>query len=118
VRRSDCVPRPAVQRILQGRLRWARPRAERIAWTPFSRNAIAIASELAAQAGSPRIGCDHLLIGLARVGVAAAALHEVGLADISFAEAARSEARQRLRTRVSAIPPDDVGADNEVYNNM
>lgn len=49
--------------------------AERIAWTPYARKAIAIAEELAD--GRP-IGCDDLLVGLVRVGrgVAATVLAE------------------------------------------
>ncbi|MGI5198223.1 Clp protease N-terminal domain-containing protein [Streptomyces sp. CA-288835] len=51
--------------------------AERIAWTPYSRKAIALAEE---QAGSALIDCDHLLRGLCRVGrgVAATVLAEAG----------------------------------------
>ena len=52
--------------------------AERIAWTPYSRKAIAIAEERAAP--SP-IDCDHLLLGLAQIGRGAAAtvLKDAGL---------------------------------------
>ncbi|MDX3311876.1 Clp protease N-terminal domain-containing protein [Streptomyces sp. NPDC054884] len=55
--------------------------AERIAWTPYSRKAIAIAEERARTAGSDRIGCDHLLLGLAQIGrgVAASVLGDAGL---------------------------------------
>ncbi|MFF7654677.1 Clp protease N-terminal domain-containing protein [Streptomyces sp. NPDC007983] len=54
--------------------------AERIAWTPYSRKAMAIAEERAEEAGSARIDCDHLLLGLARIdrGVAVAVLSEAG----------------------------------------
>ena len=54
--------------------------AERIAWTPYSRKAMALAEERAEEAGSARIDCDHLLLGLARIGrgVAAAVLDETG----------------------------------------
>lgn len=55
--------------------------AERIAFTPYSRKALATARELATKEHSETIGCDHLLIGLARVGrgVAATVLTEVGV---------------------------------------
>lgn len=69
--------------------------AERIAWTPYSRKAIALAEELAAEEfaatepsggraegdGTPLIDCHHLLHGLARIGRGAAAtvLTESGL---------------------------------------
>ncbi|WP_234379905.1 Clp protease N-terminal domain-containing protein [Streptomyces caniscabiei] len=42
--------------------------AERIAWTPYSRKAIAIAEAHSKQNGSDHIDCDDLLIGLAEVG--------------------------------------------------
>ncbi|MEU9960762.1 Clp protease N-terminal domain-containing protein [Streptomyces sp. NPDC050982] len=68
--------------------------AERIAWTPYSRKAIAIAEERACAEGpegaadhegaEPLIDCHHLLHGLARTGrgVAATVLAEAGL-DLS-----------------------------------
>lgn len=71
-----------LRRMIQGRLSTgASQAAERIAWTPYSRKAIAIAGELAGHSGSGGIGCDHLLIGLARVGrgIAATVLREAGL---------------------------------------
>jgi ATP-dependent Clp protease ATP-binding subunit ClpA len=54
--------------------------AERIAWTPYSRKAIALAEDRAEQRGHERIDCEDLLVGLARVGrgVAAAVLVEAG----------------------------------------
>ncbi|MER6175730.1 Clp protease N-terminal domain-containing protein [Streptosporangium sp. NPDC001681] len=54
--------------------------AERIAFTPYSRKALAVAEELVRQSGAPAIGCEHLLIGLVRVGrgTAAAALNDAG----------------------------------------
>ncbi|MFF3691095.1 Clp protease N-terminal domain-containing protein [Streptomyces sp. NPDC002187] len=54
--------------------------AERIAWTPYSRKAIAVAEARSEQNGSSRIDCDDLLIGLAQVGrgVAAAVLTDAG----------------------------------------
>ncbi|MFF1297396.1 MULTISPECIES: Clp protease N-terminal domain-containing protein [unclassified Streptomyces] len=54
--------------------------AERIAWTPYSRKAIAIAEARSEHNGSDRIGCDDLLIGLAQVGrgVAADVLTDAG----------------------------------------
>jgi ATP-dependent Clp protease ATP-binding subunit ClpA len=71
----------ALRRTIQERLSTgASQAAERIAWTPYSRKALAIARETAAAESSPGIGCDHLLIGLARIGrgVAATVLHEAG----------------------------------------
>lgn len=55
--------------------------AERIAFTPYSRKALATADELATQDGASGIGCDHLLVGLVRLGrgTAAALLGEAGL---------------------------------------
>ncbi|MEU0029239.1 Clp protease N-terminal domain-containing protein [Streptomyces sp. NPDC006335] len=47
--------------------------AERIAWTPYSRKAIALAEARSEEAGAGRIGCDDLLVGLALVGRGAAA---------------------------------------------
>jgi Clp amino terminal domain, pathogenicity island component len=54
--------------------------AERIAWTPYSRKAIAIAEARSERNGSEHIDCDDLLIGLAQVGrgVAASVLTEAG----------------------------------------
>jgi hypothetical protein len=40
--------------------------AERIAWTPYSRKAVAIAEERSAQDESDRIDCHHLLEALPR----------------------------------------------------
>jgi ATPases with chaperone activity, ATP-binding subunit len=71
-----------LRRALQAKLSMgASQAAERIAFTPYSRKALAIAEDLAKQRGSQVIGCDHLLIGLVRVGrgVAAAVLREAGL---------------------------------------
>ncbi|MEU5644143.1 Clp protease N-terminal domain-containing protein [Streptomyces milbemycinicus] len=64
--------------------------AERIAWTPYSRKAIALAEELSEEAGSAHIECDHLLLGLARIGrgVAAAVLDEAGLSAETLSAAA------------------------------
>lgn len=55
--------------------------AERIAWTPYSRKAMAIAEERAETAGSARIDCDQLLLGLAQIGrgVAAGVLSDAGV---------------------------------------
>jgi hypothetical protein len=63
--------------------------ADRIAWTPYSRKAMAIARELATEAGSASIGCDHLLLGLARIGrgVAASVLRENGVESSELAAA-------------------------------
>lgn len=66
--------------------------AERIAWTPYSRKAIALAEE---RAGAGPIDCDHLLLGLAQTsrGVAAAVLGDAGL-ELAALESA-------------AVPPTD-----------
>ncbi|MFC7303306.1 Clp protease N-terminal domain-containing protein [Streptomyces monticola] len=63
--------------------------AERIAWTPYSRKAIAIAEEAAERAGAPLIGCDHLLLGLAAIGrgTAMAVLCESGINPSALQEA-------------------------------
>lgn len=81
-----------VRRSVEARLGLgASKAAERIAWTPYSRKAMAIARELATEAGSATIGCDHLLIGLARIGrgVAASVLSAsgAGLAELEAASA-------------------------------
>ncbi|MET9290343.1 Clp protease N-terminal domain-containing protein [Streptomyces sp. NPDC003077] len=72
-----------IHRAVESRLSWgASQAAERIAWTPFSRKAIAIAEERATQGGSSAlIDCDHLLLGLAQIGrgLAATVLSEVGI---------------------------------------
>ncbi|MGO4418772.1 Clp protease N-terminal domain-containing protein, partial [Streptomyces sp. MCAF7] len=78
--------------------------AERIAWTPYSRKAIALAEELAEErsqersqeTGSAHIDCDHLLLGLARIGrgVAAAVLDEAGLSAETLGAAAGSAQEQ------------------------
>ncbi|MGR3938080.1 Clp protease N-terminal domain-containing protein [Streptomyces sp. BRA346] len=67
--------------------------AERIAWTPYSRKAMAIAEERAEEARSARIDCDHPLLGLARIGrgVAAAVLGEAG-ADMAVLGGGGAEA--------------------------
>jgi hypothetical protein len=85
-----------LRRMIQARLSMgASQAAERIAWTPYSRKAMAIASELAAQDGSARISCAHLLVGLACVGrgVAATALAELGIDDTALAAARTKESR-------------------------
>lgn len=55
--------------------------AARIAWTPYARAALARAKELAAGAGVAEIRCDHLLVGLVRLGqgIAANVLLDAGL---------------------------------------
>ncbi|NGO12038.1 ATP-dependent Clp protease ATP-binding subunit [Streptomyces sp. HC44] len=72
----DVVHRSVEARLSMG----ASQAAERIAWTPYSRKAIALAEERAEQDGSALIDCDHLLAGLAQVGrgVAATVLTEAG----------------------------------------
>ncbi|MGW0824915.1 Clp protease N-terminal domain-containing protein [Streptomyces sp. NPDC002845] len=78
---SAGVSRDAVHRSVGDRLSLgASQAAERIAWTPYSRKAIALAEERSEQHGAARIDCDDLLIGLARVGrgVAATVLTDAG----------------------------------------
>ncbi|WP_425247878.1 Clp protease N-terminal domain-containing protein [Streptomyces sp. NEAU-NA10] len=64
--------------------------AERIAWTPYSRKAIALAEARSEQNGSAVIDCDDLLLGLAQVGrgVAATVLTEAGFAPAADVPAA------------------------------
>lgn len=76
------VPVEDVRRGLQARLSTgASQAAERIAFTPYARKALAIAKEHADRADAPGIGCDHLLVALLRLGrgVAATVLRETGL---------------------------------------
>ncbi|MFE7114854.1 Clp protease N-terminal domain-containing protein [Streptomyces sp. NPDC057654] len=88
------VHRSVADRLSMG----ASQAAERIAWTPYSRKAIAIAETRSERNGSDRIGCEDLLIGLAQVGrgVAAAVLTDAGFgseapdAGLDAAEAAPS----------------------------
>jgi hypothetical protein len=56
--------------------------AERIAWPPYSRKAIALAEARSEEGGSDLIDCDDLLAGLAQVGrgAAAAVLTDAGSA--------------------------------------
>ncbi|MET9834249.1 Clp protease N-terminal domain-containing protein [Streptomyces sp. NPDC006385] len=71
----------AVHRAVAGRLgRGASQAAERIAWTPYARKAIALAETRSEQHGDGLIGCADLLIGLAGVGrgVAATVLADAG----------------------------------------
>jgi hypothetical protein len=67
--------------------------AERIAWTPYSRKAIAMAEARSGRNGYDRIDCDDLLIGLAQVGrgVAADILAEAGF-DPATLDAAPADA--------------------------
>lgn len=55
--------------------------AERIAWTPYARKAIALAKELTGEAGSPVIDCHHVLAALVDLerGVAADVLAQAGI---------------------------------------
>jgi hypothetical protein len=58
-----------LRRSLGRRLRMgASQAAERIAFTPYARRAVAIAGEFATRQDAPGIGCDHLLVGLAQIG--------------------------------------------------
>lgn len=94
------IPLTDLRRSVNARLGLgASKAAERIAWTPYSRKAMAVARELATEAGSSTIGCDHLLVGLARVGrgVAAAVLRECGAepAELESAYAQLNAGRPR-----------------------
>jgi Clp amino terminal domain, pathogenicity island component len=71
--------------------------AERIAWTPYSRKALAIARGIATEEKAAGIGCDHLLIGLARIGrgVAATVLQEAGVDQTVLDGQAHAKALRR-----------------------
>jgi hypothetical protein len=78
---SAGVSARAVHRSVGDRLTLgASQAAERIAWTPYSRKAIALAEARSEESGSAVIDCDDLLLGLAQVGrgVAATVLTEAG----------------------------------------
>lgn len=78
------VSAEAVHRSVGGRLSvGASQAAERIAWTPYSRKAIALAEAHVEQAGSQLIDCADLLVGLAQVGRGVASLV---LAEHGFVE--------------------------------
>ena len=78
------VSAEAVHRSVGGRLSMgASQAAERIAWTPYSRKAIALAEARVEQAGSQLIDCADLLVGLAEVGRGVASLV---LAENGFGE--------------------------------
>lgn len=64
--------------------------AARIAWTPYARKAMAHAKEVSAELGAEHIGCDHLMVGLVRLGrgAAAVALRDVGVTAEILAEQA------------------------------
>ena len=55
--------------------------AERIAWTPYARKSISLASDAARETGANQIGCDHVVSGLVSVGrgAAAGALRTAGI---------------------------------------
>ncbi len=57
--------------------------AERIAWTPYSRRAVALAKDYASETNGGVITCAHVLTGLAQLGrgVAARVLDEWGATD-------------------------------------
>ncbi|MFF7125424.1 Clp protease N-terminal domain-containing protein [Streptomyces sp. NPDC016566] len=72
--------------------------AERIAWTPYSRKAIAIAEARSEHNESHHIDCDDLLIGLAQVGrgVAANVLTAAGFAPAALdSTAAKTHSSRR-----------------------
>ncbi|KOG61330.1 hypothetical protein ADK38_42430 [Streptomyces varsoviensis] len=89
--RAAGVSPEAVHRSVAGRLSMgASQAAERIAWTPYSRKAMALAETRSEEKGSDRIDCDDLLLGLAQVGrgVAAAVLTEAGFVPGDSGDAA------------------------------
>ncbi|RPF38679.1 Clp protease N-terminal domain-containing protein [Streptomyces sp. TLI_185] len=78
------VSAEVVHRSVGGRLSMgASQAAERIAWTPYSRKAIALAEARVEQTGSQLIDCADLLVGLAQVGRGVASLV---LAENGFGE--------------------------------
>ncbi|MBA2813513.1 hypothetical protein E0500_040900 [Streptomyces sp. KM273126] len=80
--RDAGVPPERVHEAVAARLSMgASQAAERIAWTPYSRKAIALAEARSEAGGSDLIDCDDLLVGLAQVGRGAAA---AVLADAGF----------------------------------
>ena len=94
----DSLRRSLEQKLTLG----ASQAAERIAWTPYSRRAMALAKELATHRGSAVIGCDHLLLGLVQLGrgVAASVLKEAGVGLTRLEGAVVARPRQ-TRTRVT-----------------
>ncbi|MEU7317766.1 Clp protease N-terminal domain-containing protein [Streptomyces sp. NPDC007083] len=97
--RAAGVPPEAVHRSVGTRLSMgASQAAERIAWTPYSRKAIALAEERSAQRCSARIDCEDLLVGLAQIGrgVAAAVLADTGF-DAAALDAPAADARAAAR---------------------
>lgn len=76
---AEAVHRSIGERLSTG----ASQAAERIAWTPYSRKAIALAEARVEQAGSQLIDCADLLVGLAQVGRGVASLV---LAENGFGE--------------------------------
>ncbi|RAY16582.1 hypothetical protein DPM19_05305 [Actinomadura craniellae] len=85
------VPADSLRQRIQGSLTMgASQAAKRIAWTPYTRKALAAAHELAAEDEGP-VTCRHLLLGLAALGrgPAAAALAEASV-DRSVLAKARS----------------------------
>ena len=76
---AEAVHRSVGERLSMG----ASQAAERIAWTPYSRKAIALAEARVEQAGSQLIDCADLLVGLAQVGRGVASLV---LAENGFGE--------------------------------
>ncbi|MFI1728380.1 Clp protease N-terminal domain-containing protein [Streptomyces acidicola] len=84
--RDAGVPPERVHEAVAARLSMgASQAAERIAWTPYSRKAIALAEARSGAGGSDLIDCDDLLVGLAQVGRGAAA---AVLTDAGFDPAA------------------------------
>lgn len=91
----------ALRRDLEPRLTpGASQAAERIAWTPYARRALAAARDLARAEGLAEIGCDHLLAGLASLarGVAADVLGPLDV-DGETVAAARDRKGENMGSR-------------------
>jgi hypothetical protein len=79
---SRGVPVEELRRTVQARLvLGASQAAARIAWTPYARRVMALAKDAATHQHAPAIGCEHVLIGVVRLGrgIAADALRDAGV---------------------------------------
>ncbi|WP_405865457.1 MULTISPECIES: Clp protease N-terminal domain-containing protein [unclassified Streptomyces] len=112
--RGSGVSPETVHRAVGDRLSMgASQAAERIAWTPYSRKAIALAEARARHSGSELIDCADLLAGLAQVGrgVAAAVLTENGM-ELGTEWATKSD--RELDNERDEEP--DTGIDRETWS--
>ncbi|QKW11088.1 hypothetical protein HUT18_22325 [Streptomyces sp. NA04227] len=84
--------------------------AERIAWTSYSRKAMALAQERAEGEGRELIDCADLLLGLVRIdrGVAATVLTEAGLATAPTEDGLATVSAD---AGLAAVPAEDVSQD-------